>query len=70
MFSKADFALLFLFVVYRKNINNGMVLACVRFNPEGGSRVRRARSLGPASTGSAATLRKQPQSQMGLGSFH
>lgn len=58
MFSKAEFALLFFFVIYPKKINKGMVLVCIRFNPEGWSSFQMAHSLGSANIGLAFTLRK------------
>lgn len=71
MFSKADFALLFFFVLYLKKINNGMA-----FSSDSGPTLK-ARTvfrwhapLGPANIGLAFTLWKYQQNQMSLGSFH
>lgn len=71
MLSKADFALLFFFVLYLKKINNGMAFSS-ESGPalEAGAVFRWHALLGPVDTGLACMLWKYQQNEIGLGSFH
>lgn len=73
MLSKADFTLVFSFVLYLKNKKTMVwwcgVLIGVRSSPEGWSGSRWLAALGPTPTGLVHTVEVSAES-MGLGGFH